>query len=204
MTLSLSHRTDPFTRGDAMQLAWRVVLVAALALLIASPAYAEGDAPHAASTPPPSAKDSGAKLDPDKIFSAIVKVSAESVPDARSAESLGTSRQGTGVVIGKDGLILTIGYLIVEAGSVQVTDGNGHVFPARVIAYDQATGLGLLRTVVPLDATPLAFGDSAKIAEREPVMILSAGDGASFAWVVSKRAFTGDWEYHLDSALFTS
>ncbi len=204
MTLSLSHRTEPFMRGDAMQLAWRVLLVAALALLIASPAYAEGDAPHATSTPPPSAKDSGAKLDPDKIFSAIVKVSTESVPDARSAESLGTSRQGTGVVIGKDGLILTIGYLIVEAGSVQVTDGKGHVFPARVIAYDQAPGLGLVRTIVPLDATPLVFGDSAKVAEREPVMILSAGDGASFAWVVSKRAFTGDWEYHLDSALFTS
>ncbi|HWC45048.1 MAG TPA: S1C family serine protease, partial [Casimicrobiaceae bacterium] len=169
MTLSLPHRTEPFTRDNALQLAWRVLLVAALGLPIASPAYAEGDVPHAASTPPPSAKDSGAKLDPDRIFSAIVKVSTESVPHARSAESLGTSRQGTGVVIGKDGLILTIGYLIVEAGSVQVTDGKGHVFPARVIAYDQATGLGLVRTIVPLDATPLGFGDSGKIAEREPV-----------------------------------
>jgi S1-C subfamily serine protease len=180
---------------------WRVLLVALLALMIAAPTLAQDDRARA----PVKAASSGAKLDPDKIFGAIVKVATESVPDARSADSLGTSRQGTGVVIGKDGLVLTIGYLIVEAGSVQVTDGKGRVFPANVIAYDQTTGLGLVRTVVPIDATPIGFGDSSKIAERDPVLILSAGgDGAAFAWVVSKRPFTGDWEYHLDSALFTS
>jgi S1-C subfamily serine protease len=87
---------------------------------------------------------------------------------------------------------------------VQVTDSKGHEYPANVVAYDQTTGLGLVRTVVPIDATPITFGDSAKVAEREPVLILNAANGASFAWVVSKRSFTGDWEYHLDSALFTS
>ena len=204
MTLSLPHRAEFPARHSALQLLWRILLVAALALLIASPAYADNDETERA-PPAPATSAKPGRLDAEKIMGAIVKVETESVPDARSAESLGTSRSGTGVVIGKDGLILTIGYLIVEAGSVQVTDGKGRVFPANVVAYDQATGLGLVRTLVPLDATPVAFGDSGKIAERDPVLILSAGgDGASFAWVVSKRAFTGDWEYHLDSALFTS
>jgi serine protease Do len=59
--------------------------------------------------------------------------------------------------------------------------------------------------VVPLDATPVTFGDSSRTEQHEPVLIASASDaGASFAWVVSKRAFTGNWEYSLDSALYTS
>jgi serine protease Do len=199
MTLSLSHHAaiDPH-RFPAAQLAWRLAVVAVLALLIAFPAYADR-------APAPAGASGTTKLDPDKIFSAIVKVQTHSAPDARSADTLGTAREGSGVVIAKDGLILTIGYLIVEASDVQVTDSKGHVFPANVVAYDQTSGLGLVRTVVPLDAAPLAFGDSAKVAERDPVLVLSAGgDGATFAYVVSKRSFTGDWEYHLDSALFTS
>src|SRR4029079_17598786 len=40
---------------------------------------------------------------------------------------------------------------------------------------------------------------------QEPVMIASGGgDGTAFAWIVSKRKFTGNWEYQLDYALFTS
>jgi serine protease Do len=177
--------------------------MAALAMLVALPAYA-ADAATAAGTHPPAAAATNT-IDPDKLFGAIVKVTTHSVPDARSAESLGTAREGTGVVIGKDGLVLTIGYLIVEADDVQITDAKGRVSPATVVGYDQTSGFGLVRTLVPLDATPIALGDSGKTAEREPVLIATAGnEGASFAWIVSKRPFTGNWEYHLDSALFTS
>lgn len=203
MTLTLSHHAAVHQhRFPVAGLAWRIAVVVALALLIAFPAYAD-DAK--ASPEAPATASSTAKLDPDRIFGAMVKIETHCDPDARSADTLGTSREGSGVVIGKDGLILTIGFLIVEASDVQVTDARGHVFPANVVAYDQTSGLGLVRTVVPVDATPLSFGDSAKVAEREPVLVLSAGgDGATFAYVVSKRPFTGDWEYHLDSALFTS
>ena len=51
----------------------------------------------------------------------------------------------------------------------------------------------------------MTFGDSGKVAEREPVMIASSGDdNVSFAYIVSKRAFSGNWEYALDQALYTS
>ncbi|HET8876941.1 MAG TPA: S1C family serine protease [Casimicrobiaceae bacterium] len=205
--------------NHAGRLAMQLALLAALALLIAFPAYA-GDkiapdakanlpAPAEAKANPPAqaADGSGAagKIDPDKLFGAIVKVSTHSVPDARSADSLGTAREGTGVVIGKDGLVLTIGYLLVEADKVEVTDSKGRVSPATIVANDQTSGFGLLRTLVPIDATPIPLGDSGKSTEREPVLIASAGgEGASFAWIVSKRPFTGNWEYRLDYALFTS
>jgi S1-C subfamily serine protease len=185
-----------------MRYAFQVVLTAALALLVVMPAYADDEAKRPAAT----ADASAPAVDADKLFGAIVKIDSRSVPDARSADTLGTEREGSGVVIGADGLVLTIGYLVMEADDVKVTDEKGRVFPARVVGYDHVSGFGLVRTLVPLDATPIALGDSAKATEQEPVMIASAGgrDATSFAWIVSKRPFTGNWEYRLDYALFTS
>jgi hypothetical protein len=58
---------------------------------------------------------------------AIVKLSIKALPDARTAETLGAEREGTGVVIDENGLILTIGYLMLEAGSVLVMTSDGRV-----------------------------------------------------------------------------
>jgi hypothetical protein len=46
---------------------------------------------------------------------AVVGVRATAVDDARSIETLGRRRQGSGVVIDVDGLVLTIGYLTMIA-----------------------------------------------------------------------------------------
>ena len=163
----------------------------------------------AAAAPPSTPGTNSATVerpDAEHFFDAIVKVTVRAVPDARSAATLGAEREGTGIVIGDNGLILTIGYLIVEADDVQVVDRRGRTLPARVVGYDHATGLGLVRAVVPLDAAPIPLGDSGKIAERDPVMIVNYGgeSDVTLAYVVSKRPFTGSWEYLLDTAIFTS
>jgi S1-C subfamily serine protease len=188
---SLPRRT--FVR--ALQIAATI----ALTLFVAFPAFA-ADAQDDKQAP-----DAASKVDAEKLFGAIVKVSTRSVPGARSATSLGEEREGSGVVIGDNGLVLTIGYLIVEADDVKITDAKGKTYPAQVVGYDHASGFGLVRTAIPLDAKPIALGDSGKTEEREPVLIASAGGpGAAFAWIVSKRQFTGNWEYKLDYALYTS
>jgi S1-C subfamily serine protease len=144
-------------------------------------------------------------VDPERLFSAIVKVTTHAIPGARSSAGLGSEREGTGVVIGDDGLVLTIGYLVVEAEDVSIVDSKGRTLSARVVGYDHATGFGLLRTIAPLRVAPVPLGDSAKVATRDAVMIASSGnDTISFAYVVSKRAFSGNWEYALDEALYTS
>jgi len=173
----------------------------ALCLLGAAPAAL---AQTGTKTAKPAAK-AVESVDPENLFTAIVKVSVLAIPDARSAATLGSEREGSGVVIGDRGLILTIGYLIIEADEVNVTDSRGRTFAARAVAYDHATGLGLVRTIAPMDARPVPFGDSGRLANREPVMIAGAGDdGVAFAYVVSKRAFAGSWEYALDQAIYTS
>ena len=191
-------------RSAFLRVASVAVLAFALALMMPSVAWT---AP-AQSSPPakqPSKKASDGKIDTDKLFGAIVKVSAVAIANARSAATLGHERQGSGVVIGENGLVLTIGYLIVEADDVKITDARGRTLPATIVGYDHASGLGLVRSVVPLNAAPVSLGDSSTIAEHDPVLIASSGDdGAAFAWVVSKRLFTGSWEYQLDDAIYTS
>jgi len=69
----------------------------------------------------------------------VVQVNAVIPGDARTARSLGTARQGSGVVIDSSGLIVTIGYLILEATEVTITGASDEAVPATIVAYDHRT-----------------------------------------------------------------
>ncbi len=137
---------------------------------------------------------------------AMVGVEVRAVEDARSIATLGQVREGSGVVIGRDGLVLTIGYLILEADHIDLVDRSGRHLPARVVAYDLASGFGLLQALAPLPLEPVPLGVSAAVKGDEPLLIASGGDDGdlSLARMVSRRAFSGYWEYHIDGALFTA
>jgi S1-C subfamily serine protease len=145
------------------------------------------------------------QIDAERLYAALVRVNTTAVPDARSSATLGREREGTGTVIGKDGVILTIGYLVVEADDVKVTDSRGKTYPARVLAYDHATGLGLVKTSVPFSVPPVPLGNSGKLEDREPVLVAGWGGipDTALAYVASRRPFTANWEYMLDEAIFT-
>jgi serine protease Do len=153
-------------------------------------------------------KDDGAKsqTETEEMISAVVRVKMKAIAGARSNASLGSTREGTGVVIDDKGHIVTIGYIVIEAQSIEITTQDGRTLPATLVGYDHATGFGLLRSSVPLKVKPIALGDPRHLAVRDPVMILPAGgrEAVSFAYVVSRRGFAGSWEYMLDSAIFTS
>ena len=137
---------------------------------------------------------------------AVIGVMVQAVPDATSARTLGLQRQGSGVVIGSEGLVLTIGYLILEADQVQLVTDDGRRIPARVAAFDVATGFGLLQALAPLRLDAVPLGRSAALEQNEPLVVVSGGEAGSVsvARLVSRRAFSGYWEYHIEDALFTS
>ena len=161
-------------------------IVAALAIAAIGPAAAEDAA--------------------TKAFQALYRVNAKIPDSARTAISLGTERRGHGVLIDSSGLIVTIGYLILEADKVSVTTGEGDEVDADIIAYDHSTGFGLVRTREPTTAEPLPLGDSDSLNVRAPVLAARPGgpEMARPAYVVSRREFAGYWEYLLESAIFTS
>jgi S1-C subfamily serine protease len=141
-----------------------------------------------------------------RASAAVVGVEVMAVEDARSIATLGRERQGSGVLIGEDGLILTIGYLILEADHVDLVPDGGRRVPARVVAYDLASGFGLLQALAPLGLVPVSLGVSSAIADDEPLLVASGGDNGdlSLARMVSRRPFSGYWEYHIEGALFTA
>ena len=142
-----------------------------------------------------------------EVLSAVVAVEARIPDDARTAAVLGDQRLGSGVVIDGAGLVVTIGYLILEATDAWIRTGGGQRVPAEIVAYDHETGFGLLRAVAPLDkVVPMALGDSDALVEGTPAVIASfGGPGALLPVVtVSRRAFAGYWEYLLEDAIFTS
>jgi S1-C subfamily serine protease len=132
-------------------------------------------------------------------------VRAQAVDDARSNQTLGRAREGSGVVIDND-VVLTIGYLILEAEQVQIVTDDERVVPARVLAYDMATGFGLVQPLAPLRLEAVPLGQSGRINTEEPLMVASGGEsgGVSAAYLVSRRPFAGYWEYRIDGALFTT
>ncbi len=69
------------------------------------------------------AQDKG-RTEAEETLSAIVRIKTKIIKDARSAETLGLQRDGTGVLI-RDGYILTIGYLVIEAEAIEVTGADG-------------------------------------------------------------------------------
>ena len=148
------------------------------------------------------------RFDLAAAMNAVVALRAEVPEDAFTASILGTERTGNGVVIGDDGLVLTVGYLITEAETIWLTSNDGRVVPATPLAYDFATGFGLVQPLARLDLPPLAMakpGAVAALDDGSEVYALGHGGRAHAlaARVFAKREFAGYWEYLLDEALFT-
>jgi serine protease Do len=183
----------------------RTTVIAIAALLTASTLYA------ATTQAPPSAQ---AMMDAlTKAQSSVVGVRVTTADDARSAETLGQRRSGSGVLISEDGLILTIGYLMLEAESIEIVTQDNKTLPARPVAYDLATGFGLVRPLLPLPrdsgVSVVPLGSASDMKGGESLMAVTgpqanAEADVSMTRLISKRAFSGNWEYHIDTALFTS
>ena len=143
---------------------------------------------------------------PANILKAIVKIKATIPQDAYTAQILGTTREGNGVVIDENGHILTIGYLILEAETIEIYETNSEPVKADFVAYDYQTGFGILRAAQPLSIAPIKLGRSDRLKAGDPILI--AGFGGSEAVlgsrVVSRKEFAGYWEYLLEDAIYTS
>jgi S1-C subfamily serine protease len=173
--------------GDAMRTIARIFLLVALACAACGVVPA-----HAASV--------------DELVAAVVRIKTFINPDGQTVQALGREREGSGIVIDEDGLILTIGYLMVEAHAAEVITNEGRTLAATVVGYDHETGFGILRTLQPLKVKPLPFGRSSDVQVGDPVLIASGGgvEMVGPARIAAKREFAGSWEYLLDEAIFTA
>jgi S1-C subfamily serine protease len=174
-----------------------VLIGAVLAFLIAVPVAAQTNGPA-------SGKSELPKL--DELLSGVVRIKTFINPEGRTVETLGRERTGSGVVIDNNGLVVTIGYLMVEAHAAEVVTQDGRAIPAEVLGYDYESGFGLLKATQPLKVRPFVLGKSGALKEKDPVLAASFGglNGVAPALVTVRREFAGNWEYLIDGAIFTT
>jgi S1-C subfamily serine protease len=143
--------------------------------------------------------------DLDAAMATVVGVRSVIPADGFTAETLGTERAGNGVFI-RDGVVLTIGYLITEAETIWITLHDGRAYPGHMLGYDQETGFGLVQVLARLDMPGLPIGDSSAVEVGERVVVAGVGGRTRSvaARVVGRQEFAGYWEYVLDDAIFTA
>jgi S1-C subfamily serine protease len=156
---------------------------------------------------PPAAqpKPEDYSYDLEEALGALVGLRALVPADAFTAETLGTERTGNGVLI-RDGVVLTIGYLITEAETIWLHLSDGRAVPGHVLAYDQETGFGLVQALARVELPALSIGHSKTAKTGDQVVVAGAGGRkhSVVARVVAKQEFAGNWEYVLDEAIFTA
>ena len=146
----------------------------------------------------------------EQFATALVEIDSVINPDGRTVATLGAHRSGSGVVIDTDGLIVTVGYLLLEATEVTVSFYTGLQLPANIVSVDPSSGLALLRIDAQTEALPavrpLKLGKSALLMTDERVIVMPAGgvDVATSVTVHSIREFAAPWEYLLDRAIYTT
>jgi S1-C subfamily serine protease len=145
-------------------------------------------------------------LDLEEISRSVVKLRADVPDDAFTAGILGSQRTGNGIVIGSDGLVLTIGYLVTEATDVWLTAPDGRELAAHPLAYDQVTGFGLVVPLEKADIGSIPLGRSADLKAGDRAYVVSSSEFAEPQQVdvFARREFAGAWEYLLEDAIFTT
>jgi S1-C subfamily serine protease len=143
-------------------------------------------------------------FDVERALQAVAALRSVVPEDAFTAGTLGTERAGSAVHV-RDGLLLTVGYLITEASEVWLRFSGGSVVPGHALAFDHNTGFGLVQALGRVPAPVLELGDSRQVRPGEPVIVAAAGGlpAAISAKVGGRQEFAGYWEYLIEDALFT-
>lgn len=77
---------------------------------------------------------------------------------------------GSGVIISKDGYIVSNNHVVEQASELKVTLHDGSTYTAKVIGTDPATDIALIKIDAEGELEPLEFGDSEKLKLGEWVL----------------------------------
>jgi len=123
-----------------------------------------------------------------------------------SARILGEERMGSGLVVDPAGLVLTVNYVVMGAGTVEMVPLKGRRARAEVVALDYEVGLALLRVKRQgLPAVTLAT----ETPERGDAVVAVASTGVhevrvSGGIVTYLGEFEAYWEYLLDRGIVSN
>lgn len=138
----------------------------------------------------------------EKVARATVGIHCQ-VPPAHPSVSigLGTDRRGTGTLVSDDGLIITVNYMVLGVQNAVVTLPGGEQVPARVVARDFTTSLGLLQ-IDGRHHPHLDVISSENCALGQEVLLVSSLGGekrcADTGIITYLGSFDAAWEFVLE------
>jgi len=143
----------------------------------------------------------------EHVVPAVVSIRSVTPQRHPSARILGTERTGSGAVIDAEGHILTVGYVVMGARTIEITLPDQQQYPATLLFQDLESGMAILQTP-GRDLPTVPLGRSAGLQEGDNVIIVAATDQtqrmASPGFISALRPFDAYWEYMLDRAILTT
>lgn len=113
-------------------------------------------------------------------------VAATALPSVVTIEVAGSDQagSGSGVIIDKDGYVLTNTHVVTLGGAVadptiRVTTSDGHIYEATVVGTDPIYDLAVIKLKDAKDLTPITFADSSKLNVGDTTVALGAPLGLS-------------------------
>jgi S1-C subfamily serine protease len=114
---------------------------------------------------------------------------------------------GSGAIIDAEGHILTVGYVVMGARTIEVTLPDRQQYPATLVFQDFESGMAVLQ-IPARDLPTVPLGRSTSLKEGDKVIIVAATDQtqrmASPGFISALRPFDAYWEYMLDTAILTT
>ncbi len=186
----MKHLTRSITKTNSLQQTHFLALIGACALLTATPAMALALAPstdgvaRAVNTTQTAGKSTARRLADElsHAFRDAAKTLAPSVVtinttstklDDRGRAQHGT---GTGVVISRDGYIVTANHVVADADEIELVLHDGRSAKATVVGLDPGTDIAVLRTEES-GLIPAGFADSDALEPGEWVVAIGAPFG---------------------------
>ena len=107
----------------------------------------------------------------ERVSPTVVSIQAIKINKAKPQRRFETV-VGSGVVIERDGQVLTNAHVVDGAASLSVTLDSGAKTPARVLGMDTVTDLALLRLEVTTPVPAASLGDSAALRVGDEVVAI--------------------------------
>lgn len=106
------------------------------------------------------------------VMSANVEITTETAVYNTLYGHYVTEGAGSGVIISKEGYIITNHHVIENARTVNVTLSNGNTYKASVVGSDSDTDIAVLSISASEPLTSATLGDSSSVTQGEEIVII--------------------------------
>lgn len=135
---------------------------------------------------------------------AVMAIQSHVPESAITADLLGTLRNSHAVQVSEDGLMLTVGYSVLEADEIWITNKRGKTTEGILLANDFNSGIALIKPASPIGTTWFDTANKDQLKAGDTVSIYTSEDNKPMEAVVfAKEEFAGRWEYLLEEAFYT-